>query len=231
MKDFADIKKEIYSFVVKDPLSESKYGKFLDLLAWEYDLRGKDNKWDLWYFSNNTEFCRDSAKHFLEEIKEQYEELKKFRNSEKNNLFRISKVRMSFGCFCFYLYAALESFAHEINIFYELNTKRKVTITNINKELKNKKKDCELYKHFEIMFSDPNFKKIKEHRNAVAHGYVYPVSIKGEGCFVPDRLRIEKISFKNTNTDLLPCCQVLFTKVNNFICKGWRCFEIDELTG
>jgi len=231
MKDFADIKKEIYGFEVKDPSKESKYGKFLDTLVFKYDLRGKDERWDLWYFSDNTEFCRDSAKHFLEKIKEQYGEHGKLHKSEKDHDFRFNKLRILFGCFCFYLYAALESFAHEINIFYEIDIDRKkVGIKKIAGELRKRKKDCALSNHLQTMFSDTDFEKFFEYRNTVMHGYVYPISGDREGLFLKDEPKIEMFSFEGMNTNLLDFCTVSYSKVCDFICKGWRCFEIDELT-
>lgn len=218
MKDFADIKKE-----------ESKYGKFLHRLETEHDLRNSDERWDLRYFYDNTEFCRDSAKHFLEKLREQRTQLKKFHAREEHD-FTSFEFRITFGCFCFYLYASLESFAHEINILYELRIDRsQVKITGMGKELEKNRKESALYEHFESNFSDPDFKKFLNFRNAIAHGYVYPISYTNEGIFVRDDLKTKNLSFEEMNTDLVPFCERIYSKIFDFICKGWRCFDIDEL--
>lgn len=74
MTIFSDLKKDVCDDIIQDPSKGSKYGKFLNKLVFEDDRRGKDKSWDLWYFSDNTEFCRDSAKYFLGQIDTQFNE-------------------------------------------------------------------------------------------------------------------------------------------------------------
>jgi hypothetical protein len=77
MKEFGEIKKEIYDITIST--GESKYGKFLNkLIIPNYDRRGENDDWDLWYFSDNTEFCKNSAEYYLEEIEKQFNEFEKF---------------------------------------------------------------------------------------------------------------------------------------------------------
>jgi hypothetical protein len=111
-----------------DPDRESLYGRFLDKLALGTDLRGREPVGDLWYFSENTDFCLTAASRYLRAIESQsalWLEAKGKVESLKSSKFRMEDVRINFGCFSFYLYAALESFSHEINIFYGLDLDRK----------------------------------------------------------------------------------------------------------
>lgn len=237
MKDFSEIKTELYHVTISDPAKESKYGKFLDKLAMEYDRRGEDENWDLWYFSDNTEFCRDSAKHYLEEIENQFTEHHKWYSAlEKGELdtkheFRTDRLRRFFGCFCFYLYAALESFAHEVNIFYELGVNRQdVAVKRIKGQLERKGKPYALLSHLDSLSSDPDLRIFFEYRNAIMHGYVYPLSLSKDAFFVKGSPKDALFSFNDININLLAFCRESYSKVNGFICKGWRYFEKDELS-
>jgi hypothetical protein len=237
MKTLSEIKRELFHVTITDPSKESKYGKFLDKLVFEYDQRGKDENWDLWYFSDNTEFCRDSAKHYLNEIEKQFSEHHKWYNAlEQGELdtkhdFRADKFRRLFGCFCFYLYAALESFAHEINIFYELGERRRdVSIKRIKTQLARKGTSYSLLGHLDLLSSDPELRTFFEYRDAIMHGYVYPLSFTKEAFFVKGSPKDALFSFSNININLLDFCKESYSKVNAFICKGWRYFEIDELS-
>lgn len=233
MKSFKEIKEEISKLEIKSPLSESKYGKFLDTIVLgfdqngKYDQRGKDKRWDLWYYSNNTEFCRDSAKYFLEKIKREHEKYMELQKNKKNHGFKFDNLRRLFGCFCFYLYAALESFAHEINIFYEINMcRRGVSITKIKKQLN---KNYTLFEHLQKAYSDKDFKDFIDYRNALMHGYVYPISGKSEGLFLKNKPRNERFSFDDMDINIMVFCDSSYSTISNLICKGWRHFEEDEL--
>jgi hypothetical protein len=132
MKSFQDIKNDSKSYSVTDPSKESRYGRFLDLLVEpQNDQRGTDPLWDLWYFSDNTEFCRGSAALYLKQIKESATEHNLFTKLQPSN-FSFDDLRRQFGSFSFYLYSSLDSFAHEVNLFYELGLPRiEVSISTI----------------------------------------------------------------------------------------------------
>ena len=146
--------------------------------------------------------------------------------------FRIDKLRMYFSSFCFYLYAALESFAHEINIFYELNEDRekKVGILRMERLLQKHDKDCSLINHLKTLKSDSGFMLFFDFRNAIMHGYVFPLSIDSQGFFLQGNPKDVLFSFKDMNINLLVFCRESYSKISTFICNGWRCFEVDELT-
>lgn len=137
MTNLNRIKQEIRKFQVSDPARESKYGKFLDKMVFDCDLRGSDPTWDLWYYSDNTEFCRDS---------------------------------------------------------------------------------------------DASLQLFRDYRNAVMHGYVFPLSMDASGIFIKESPKEEPFRFEGHFRNLLDFCNESFAKVSDFICTGWRCFERDELT-
>jgi len=232
MKAFREIKRELYEVIIRYPERESKYGIFLDKLATEYDRRGEDELWDLWYFSLNTDFCRNSATHFLDEIRGQVAAYRKREGTTGiGSNFNADRLRMLHGCFCFYLYAAMESFAHEINLFYEMNLRRRsVSITRINSQLAKERSTSVLSKHLQEMLSNPVIEGFLDYRNAIMHGYVYPISMNGDRVGIGDAPRSSLFSFGGQYLDVLDFCEKSHTNVNRLISKGWRCFEIDELS-
>ncbi|HEX5270026.1 MAG TPA: hypothetical protein VFW33_06055, partial [Gemmataceae bacterium] len=154
MKAFDDLKNEIRISV--DGKANSKYAAFLDLLvAPANDRRGTDKRWDLWYFSDNTDFCRMSARSFLEQVKAQGQEFLKL-HKEEDNQFTFERIRRHFGCFSFYLYAALESFSHETNILYGLEMPpKKVSITAV---LENLPERSGLRSHLDVSLEHPTIR-------------------------------------------------------------------------
>jgi len=209
---FSDLKREIRN----TPNIEHRYGRFLDLLP-KYDKRGKDESWDLWYFQLNTEMCLKFAEYFLTRITQ---------NSPSLNF---DDLRMFFGSFCTYLYASLESFAHEINIFYEMNLKRSlVGIKEIAKHLKYEKKN--ISSHLQKIYSDDDFKMLFEYRNTIVHGYVYPILGMDGRLLLQTKPRIGRFSFLGDSFDTKEFCYRLFPKVQSFIKEGWKYFSKDELS-
>jgi hypothetical protein len=237
MKAFHEIKKEFHSITIEHPERETKYGMFLDKLATEYDQRGENELWDIWYFSLNTDFCRDASVELLNEIREQIAAYRIIQNSKGsqegsgNNDFNIDKLRRLHGSLCFYLYAAMESFAHEINLFYEINQRRRdVNLTRINKHLKNERGACALSKHLQEMLSNPVIKEFLDYRNAIMHGYVYPISMQKNRIGIGGDPRSSLFSFKRRYIDILDFSEKSHTNINHLIVEGWRCFERDELS-
>lgn len=237
MKEFGEIKKEICDINISSA-KESKYGKFLDkLVSPDYDRRREDGDWDLWYFSDNTEFCKKSARYYLEEIEKQFNEHKKLRRDLDDdealarNEFRFERLRRIFGCFSFYLYASLESFAHEINIFYELKMdRRKVSIKEMEKLLKIRRENSSLLPHLERFLSHIDVQTFRNYRDAIMHGYVFPISGHGDELFIKENPKYTPFSFEHSGLNLLGFCKKSYSEVDSFICRGWRCFENDELS-
>ncbi|MEA2879170.1 MAG: hypothetical protein QOF14_4366 [Hyphomicrobiales bacterium] len=229
---FAELKLAIRS----DPNPNSRYERFLNKLPLpEFNKRGKDAAWDIWYFSDNTAFCRRTAGLYLTELDDLRDENKKSRKllrlddkADHHPNFTFDKFRWSFGNFCFYLYAALESFYHEANILYELRIERRaVSFSEIKKTLGN----CSLANHMETFHSDEDMKLFIEYRNAFMHGYIFPISGSSDGrLFLKRQPRMEKFSFSDMCLDANQFVTVVFARVDRFICDGWRCFEKDQLT-
>lgn len=208
---FSDLKRKIRNI----PDIKYRYGKFLDLLP-KYDRRGEDESWDLWYFSLNTEICLKFAEYFLNKITQ---------NSD-NRTF--DDLRMFLGAFCTYLYAGLESFAHETNIFYEINLKRSsVGIKQIAKHFKSKNNNLSF--HLRKIYHDDDFKMLFEYRNTIVHGYVYPMLGMDGRLLLRTNPRIGRFSFYGKSFDANEFCSRLFPKVQSFIKEGWKCFTKDEL--
>jgi hypothetical protein len=224
---FAQVKLEIRA----DPNPARRYSRFLDKLALEYDNRGKLDAWDIWYFSLNTDFCLDSAKHYLEEFNDSVVAYKSLaeRRKEARGKYDPDKLRRSFGSLLFYLYAALESFSHEANILYELKLQRRsVSLKRISEELRGR--DCKLWAHLEEFLSKPNVQMLREYRDAVGHGYVYPVSGSKSMLLLKQKPKMPIFLFSEINVDFSTFVASSFSNVNEFICDGWRCFSLDELS-
>ncbi len=225
MMTLADIKRSL----IEDSNAKHTYGAFLDRLA-ASDLREKDATGDLWYFSFNTDFCLDSAEHFLSEISTQILEYTKTKDSSADSKFNFDTTRRFFGCLCFYLYSALESFAHETNLFYELNLdRRKVSITTISTALKKLRADCSLLAHLETALADPLVVRFLDYRNAIVHGYIFPLAGYPTGLFIKTAPRSEIFTFQDTDVELESFCNESFSRIKNLITISWIRFSRDEL--
>ena len=206
MTTLCDLKLEILNYQISDPSHESKYGKFLDKMALEYDLRGKVPAWDLWYYSDNTEFCRDSAGELLRSIECQVQEYLRFSQSPNTepsapHAFRVLELRRCFGSFLFYMYASLESFAQEINIFYELPIfRRNVSIWKIGKSIN---PDKSIYSHLQSALYNDSMQLFRKYRNTVMHGYVFPLSMDSNGIFIKESPQQEPFTFQGHNRNIL----------------------------
>lgn len=237
-RTFSKIKDEIRHIKITDPLKESKYGRFLDKIGYEDDASNWNELGDLWHFSNNTEFCKRSARYFLDELEKQFdgflkwqESLKEFKFSETHG-FHLDRPQQLFGSFCFYVYSTLESFAHEINLFYELNEDREnISIKRMSRKLiANGKGQSSLVSHLQIIESDTDLKHFFAYRNAIMHGYIYPIRFDLNGFYVKENPKRPLFSFEGMNLNLLLLSREVLRKVDNWICLGWRCFEKDELS-
>jgi hypothetical protein len=222
---FADLKAQI-----KDTQNlQHRYDKFLDELI-KYDRRGKDESWDLWYFSINTDMCLKFAESFLQKIIDLDNEEKEFlQGLKKESKYNFNDIRMFYGSFCMYLFAALESFAHEINIFYEINLKRSaVGIKSLAILFKTKRNT--LASHLQIILTDRDFKMLFEYRNTIVHGYVYPMLGIERRLLLKNNPRVGRFSFDEKGFDVIEFCSRIFPKTREFIKAGWKCFTKDELT-
>ena len=78
--------------------------------------------------------------------------------------------------------------------------------------------------------ADPDLRLFRDYRNAIMHGYSYPISSKDGKILLKSGVRAPKFSFSNMTIDSDQFFSNSFAKVDRFICGGWRCFETDELT-
>lgn len=86
MAFFDSIKLEIQAIDVVEP-GNSRYGLFLDQLSRQRITNGEeDEAHDLWFFSFNTDFCRDSAKHYARII-QQFMHLYNNLSLDKSNIW------------------------------------------------------------------------------------------------------------------------------------------------
>lgn len=230
---FADLKLEIR----ESGRHTGRYGAFLDKLQ----LAGikkprQDPAWDIWYFSDNTEFCLRSSKQYLTELDNVRDGLARLRaarhhNSEKvdRSNFTSDQFRRTFCNFCLYLYAAVESFLHETNILYELATERRHVSFG---EIKRRLSRCSLIDHMNDFSADSDVQRFIDYRNAFVHGYVFPISGTVDGRLLLKTVdpRNGPFSFAEMDVDANKFAAAIFAKVDKFICNGWRCFERDELT-
>jgi len=70
-----------------------------------------------------------------------------------------------------------------------------------------------------------------DYRDAIMHGYVFPISGKETGLYLKVEPKMEGFSFHGLMTDTIQSfCESSYITVTDFIGKGWRCFEADELT-
>jgi hypothetical protein len=204
-----------------------RYSRFLDLLLPEIDKPDRDPNWDLWFFSDNTTFCMDSAKIICDEILKlgvKYRIIQQDKNADVK--FNFIDIRRKFAVYCMFLYATLESFAHEVNIFYECKcSRRAVQITKIGSKLCQGKT---LKNHLHTIDNDPDIKFLIEYRHAIAHGYVFPISGTSDGLFLTKAPR-EVFNFNSHDLELFSFSGTIYDKIFRFINEGWKCFSNDEL--
>jgi hypothetical protein len=204
-----------------------RYSRFLKLLQPEIDKPDRDPNWDLWFFSDNTTFCRNSARIICVEILEhgvQYRIIQQDKNADV--IFNFIDIRRKFAAYCMFLYAALESFAHEVNIFYDCKCQRRaVKISTIAKKLCQGKT---LKNHLDKINADEDIKFLIEYRHAIAHGYVFPISGTSDGLFLTKAPR-DVLNFNSHNRELFSFSESICDKIFNYIDEGWKCFSSDEL--
>jgi hypothetical protein len=226
MKSFQEIKESLHGVTVEGSGRAPKYGAFLEKLVTGGDRRGEDEQWDLWYFSFNTDFCRESARYFLDEICNEVA-----KHKEPDSAFNVDMLRRLHGCLCFYLYSALESFAHEINIFYDMHQDRRMVSLKAVSELLAKRRGASaLSKHLQEILATPVMKVFLDYRNAIMHGYVYPIRMAGEHIGIGKDPRSPLFSFDKSYYDVLDFSEKSYATVDHLIVRGWQCFEQDELT-
>jgi len=236
MASWDHLKRELYDVVIENPSRESKYGEFLNKLVFEDDRRGKDPLWDLWYLSDNTEFCRRSMRHYSSEIVDQLAEYARLEQSFQDNEpgeshFSFDKLRMLIGSLFFYQFSALESFAHEVNLFYGLGLKRgDVSLIRVRREMARQRPGRKLAQHIKVMEAKDKYNLSRSYRNAAAHGHVFPIHGSSDSILVPVKPKHEPFSFDGDKVDLRELVQGSTTLVDEYICLGWRCFEHDELS-
>lgn len=148
------------------------------------------------------------------------------------NRFTYDDIRRTHGSFCFYLYAAIESFLHEVNLFYELEIPRRyVQLDRIRKEVRKNHRDAKICDHINEYSRNPIIKGFREYRNAVAHGRVYPMKGVGNQIGIGSDPFNQPFNIESGYYDILDFCERSITNVDSLIVQGWRCFEADELTG
>jgi len=186
-----------------------RYSRFLDLLLPEIDKPDRDPNWDLWFFSDNTTFCMDSAKIICDEILKlgaQYRIIQQDNNADVK--FNFIDIRRKFAAYCMFLYATLESFAHEVNIFYECSLQRfDVKISKIASRLREVRRGASLNDHLRKIDAsqneiDEDIKFLFQYRNAIVHGYVFPISGTSSGIFLTKKPR-EVVTFNSSDLELI----------------------------
>lgn len=218
---------DIKGIIRQDADQSFRYSRFLKLLQPEIDKPDRDPNWDLWFFSDNTTFCRDSARIIRDEILEhgaQYRIIQQDKNADV--IFNFIDIRRKFATYCMFLYATLESFAHEVNIFYDCEyPRRTVQITKIATKLCQGKT---LKNHLDQINTDDDIKFLIEYRHAIAHGYVFPISGTSDGLFLTKAPR-DLLNFSSHDRELFLFSGIIYDKIYTFINEGWKCFSNDEL--
>jgi hypothetical protein len=222
---------DIKGIIRQDADQSFRYSRFLKLLQPEIDKPDRDPNWDLWFFSDNTTFCMESAGIIRNEILEhgaQYRIIQQDKNADVK--FNFIDIRRKFAAYCMFLYAALESFAHEVNIFYDCKCQRRdVKISTIaNKLCQGKTLKNHLDKINTKKDIDKDIKFLIEYRHAIAHGYVFPISGTSDGLFLTKAPR-EVLNFNSHDLELFSFSESICDKIFNFIEEGWKCFSNDEL--
>ncbi len=224
---------DVKDIIRKDADQNLRYSRFLKLLEPEIDKANMDPNWDLWYFSHNTTFCIDSAKIIRDEILEceaQYKTKQQDKNADVE--FTFIDLRRKFAACCMFLYATLESFAHEVNIFYECKRPRRdVKISTIAAELcqgKTLKNHLKKINTSRADDTDQDIKLLIEYRNAIVHGYVFPISGTSDGLFLTKAPR-QIFTYNSHDFELFSFSGRIYDKIFNFIVDGWKCFSSDEL--
>jgi hypothetical protein len=227
---------DIKGIIRQDADQSFRYSRFLILLQPEIDKPDRDPNWDLWFFSDNTTFCRDSAKIIRDEILEygaQYRIIQQDKNADVG--FTFIDLRRKFASYCMFLYAAVESFLHEVNLFYECGLQRfDVKISKIAPRLREVRRGASLNDHLHKIYAsqnkeiDDDIKFLFEYRNAIVHGYVFPISGTSSGIFLTKKPR-EVVTFNSSDLELISFCKRIYDKISDFINDGWKCFSVDEL--
>ncbi len=226
MLTFDEIKNKI-----KETDEPERYGGFLTMLE-RNEQNSTNPKWDITYFSNNTEFCINSAKMNLNKMRELSENFKLMLQGNTDECsFSFDELRRELGSFCVFLSAALDSFAHETNILYGCGKNRRDV--ELLKILKCSKLDGKaLGEHLSSVKpgNDLDFDFLRGYRNAVAHGYVFPVNGSKDGLFLAKNPRGEMVEKKLCELELVSFFERIFDKIDIFIKEGWMCFSKDELS-
>jgi hypothetical protein len=214
MKSFEDVKGEVRA---DSSIEKHRYSRLLNLLPQpENDRRGTEPEWDIWYFSQNTDFCLEVAKRFHDSVMQSVIG---------------DDLRAHFGGLCIYLYAALESFAHEANLLYGLGQKRRAVTFKRLSEALDSRPGSRLSVHVDEFLSEPTTKRLFAYRDTIAHGYVFPMSGSTDGRIVlAERPQDERFEFPDSGLELFELTQAAYSSVYDAIHEGWRCFSADELS-
>jgi len=134
-----------------------------------------------------------------------------------------------------FLYAAVEFFLHEVNFFYECSLQRfDVKISKIAPRLREVRRGASLNDHLHKIDAsqneeiDDDIKFLFEFRNAIVHGYVFPISGTSSGIFLSKKPR-EVVTFNSSDLELISFCKRIYDKIFDFITEGWKSFSVDEL--
>jgi hypothetical protein len=219
---------DIKGIIRQDADQTFRYSQFLKLLQPDIDKPDKDPNWDLWYFSNNTSFCMDSARIICDEILEHGVQYCRTTQQHKNADvgFTFMDLRRKFASYCMFLYATLESFLHEVNIFYECGLRRfDVKFSKIAFRLREVRRGASLNDHLHKIDAkknkeiDEEIKFLFEYRNAIVHGYVFPISGIHSGIFLTKEPR-KVVTFNSSDLELISFCKHIYDKIFDFINKG-----------
>lgn len=228
--NFEKIKKSVQA----SDITEHRYSYLLDLLI-EHDMRGADSDWDLWYFAKNTDDCFCFARYHLKELAAMAKKLDTWNSNGKNGKLRFNTndARRSFCSFCSFLCTTLDSFAHEINILYQLEIQRhRVSFKSVPRHLKQRDRSWDLISHMEMMVQRPCFLLLDEYRNSLAHGFVQPLTIGKDDWYLNDldNKRQNPIKMSNVrNIGMVNFSSDIYREIDEFLKKGWQCFTHDQL--
>jgi hypothetical protein len=83
-------------------------------------------------------------------------------------------------------------------------------------------------KHWKALIFRGALKFLFEFRNAIVHGYVFPISGTSSGIFLTKKPR-EVVTFNSSDLELISFCKRIYDKIFDFITEGWKSFSVDEL--